>query len=286
MSLPIHLLSDLANNHISHAKSTVWYETTAAALDRAITEVHGPTRPDKMDLAEVGQIVFPYFSMGNIDSVKLFGLDELIIFSFYYANRGKYNKVLDLGANIGLHTLILRLMGFQVESYEPDPHHVEQIKKVLSLNQQEIIGIHEVAVSFEEGELDFLRILGNTTGSHLAGSKPGEPYGPVERFKVRTVAINSIMAQGFDLVKMDVEGHEAQLIESLDPVYLKTADIMLEVGSSQNAERIFKIMKRSGIPMYAQRLNWAPISDVAEMPISHRDGSLFISHKRDVPWGG
>ena len=36
-----------------------------------------------------GSLLFPYFKMGTIDSLNLFDIDELIIFSFYFANRGK-----------------------------------------------------------------------------------------------------------------------------------------------------------------------------------------------------
>ena len=49
-----------------------------------------------------GEISLPYFKMGAIDSHDLFGLDEMIIFSYYYNNKNKYKKVSDLGANIGL----------------------------------------------------------------------------------------------------------------------------------------------------------------------------------------
>lgn len=285
MPIDDNLLAKIGRNHASHSKSSFWYQETWSTLEKLILEAHGSDKPDTLYLAEIGNLAFPYFSMGNIDSVKLFGMDEMIIFSFYYCNRTRYKKVLDLGANIGLHTLILKLMGFVVESYEPDPIHIEQIKKVLALNKLELSGIHEAAVSSEEGELEFLRILGNTTGNHLAGSKPGNPYGEVERFNVKSVGFNALISQGFDLVKMDVEGHEAQLIESLDIAHLENSDIILEVGSEQNAERIFKIMSKSNIPMYSQTINWGRVSRLGDMPMSHRDGSLFITKKASIPWG-
>src|SRR5215831_87156 len=51
-----------------------------------------------------GNLVFPYHQMGAVDSLNLFDLDELIIFSFYWLNRQRYQRVLDIGANIGLHS--------------------------------------------------------------------------------------------------------------------------------------------------------------------------------------
>lgn len=59
------------------------------------------------DLGSIGKLVFPYHEMGAVDSLDLFGLVELVIFGFYWANRNRYRPVLDAGANIGLHSITL-----------------------------------------------------------------------------------------------------------------------------------------------------------------------------------
>ena len=50
-----------------------------------------------------GEISFPYCKMGAIDSLDLFGLDEMIIFSYYYNNRNRYNKICDDHWDIRVH---------------------------------------------------------------------------------------------------------------------------------------------------------------------------------------
>ena len=77
-----------------------------------------------------GDLVFPYHTMGAIDSLNLFDLDELIIFSFYWLNCKRYRRVLDIGANIGLHSIILSKCGFEVCAYEPDPQHFEILQRI------------------------------------------------------------------------------------------------------------------------------------------------------------
>ena len=47
--------------------------------------------PEGIQFGPFGKLVFPYFQMGNIDSLNLFDIDELIIFSYYYINRDTYN---------------------------------------------------------------------------------------------------------------------------------------------------------------------------------------------------
>src|SRR5690242_16421678 len=61
-----------------------------------------------------GTLELPYRRMGAIDSIDLFGLDELLIFAFYWANRNLYRRALDVGANLGLHSILMARSGFTV----------------------------------------------------------------------------------------------------------------------------------------------------------------------------
>jgi hypothetical protein len=61
-------------------------------------------------------------------------------------------------------------------------------------------------------------------------------------------------------------------------------DIMVEVGSAENATAIFKHFKEMGVNMFAQKIGWKPAASAADLPNSHRDGSLFISGKAIMPW--
>ena len=128
----------------------------------------------------VGTIQIDYYEMGKINSTHLFGLDEMIIFSYYMANRDRYEKVADLGANIGLHSIVLSKLGFKVSAYEPDNDHLNRLSNNVKINGVEKqICIYPVAVSTANGECEFIRVIGNTTSSHLKGAKENA-YGELE----------------------------------------------------------------------------------------------------------
>ena len=250
----------------------------------AIKKLHGIGISEVFTLGEIGNLNFPYFKMGNVDSVKLFGIDELIIFSFYYTNRNRYKKTLDLGANIGLHTLIMKKLGFQVISYEPDSIHLAQIEKVMNLNDLSTEGLTPRAISDKRGTMDYIRILGNTTGSHLLGSKE-EVYGPTEIVSTEVDDILEVLSQGnFDFVKMDVEGHEVVLLNRITTQSITSTDIMLEIGSEKNANAIFSILSDKKIPAYAQKTNWARVEKLQDLPSHHTHGSLFLSMQGPPNW--
>ena len=159
-----------------------------------------------------GVISLPYFKMGAIDSLDLFGLDEMIIFSYYFNNRNRYKKVADLGANIGLHSMLMSKSGFQIEAYEPDPTHIEMIGKNFKLNSVDSVNLNQVAVSDVDRKTKFVRVLGNTTSSHIAGAKDNA-YGDLETYDVDVVSAKEIFKNS-DFIKMDVEGEEAKIILS------------------------------------------------------------------------
>jgi len=278
------LMSEIASHHASHSSETAWYRSYSIEVEREVQSGHSPKANGPIHFGEIGQLNFPFYSMGQVNSGNLFGLDELILFSFYYQNRKRYSRVLDLGANIGLHTLVLLKLGFSVVSYEPDPIHVSQIERVLIANNFSSVGVVEAAVSDSNGISDFVRVLGNTTGSHLSGAKISLPYGGHDMFSVKTFDLNEILAEGFDLIKMDVEGHEATLISHLTPKNLKSADILLEVGSKANASKIYSIVNELGLNMYSQKRNWQEVQKVSDVPISYKEGSLFISTLNEMIW--
>ena len=277
-------LSKIAQQWRSHSRESLWYQENSKYLNSEVRNFHSSTSGEVILLGEIGEIYFPYFQMGNIDSSALFGLDELILFSFYFINQRRYSKCLDLGANIGLHTLILRKLGFEVVSYEPDIVHSEQIKRVLKSNSLDFSPLRLKAISDQRGTMEYIRVLGNTTGSHLLGSKE-EVYGPTEVVSVEVDDILEVLEQGkFDFVKMDVEGHEVVLLNRLTADSIQKTDIMLEIGSEKNAIDIFEILGSKKIPAYSQKTNWGRVEKLEDLPSHHTHGSLFVSMQGPPSW--
>lgn len=266
-----------------HHRDGSTYQLLEEVVVHATQEIFGEKGPQRATLGVLGEILFPYVSMGAINSTHLFGLDELIIFTFYIRNMRNYRRVADIGANIGLHSTILAKLGYEVECFEPDPHHVELLEGNLSRNGvTDRVKIWRKAVSSHEGSLEFVRVLGNTTGSHLAGAKK-DPYGELEKFNVPTAAFRDVIGR-VDLIKLDVEGHELSILkDTVADDWMKT-DAVIEVGTPENAKGIFDHMQSIGVNMFSQKNSWHRISSLMEMPTSHREGSLFITMRAEMNW--
>ncbi len=233
-------------------------------------------------LGPFGMVDLPYRKMGAIDSVDLFGIDELLIFAFYWANRSLYRRTLDVGANLGLHSIMMARAGFQVTCFEPDPVHFDLLQENLRRNDITTVTAERAAVSEQDGETEFVRVLGNTTGSHLAGAK-SNPYGPLLRFPVQVRAFCAVAAAA-DFAKIDAEGHEVVILKSVPAESWAHLDVMVEVGTPENAQELFDHFQRLKVGLFAQKTGWGEATRAEHLPTSHREGSLFITKRPGLPW--
>jgi FkbM family methyltransferase len=264
-----------------HIPGTKVYTLLKDVARQEIEQRFASGDPVPAELGRLGPICLPYHGMGAVTTLDLFGLDELIILLFYWANRGRYRRVVDIGANLGLHTLVLARCGFEVASFEPDPRHFKLLERNLALNGIAGVDLHNTAVSVEAGETTFVRVLGNTTGSHLAGSK--DSYGEREYFSVKTEAARPLFRWA-DFLKIDAEGHERAILLTTDATDWEGTDAIVEVGNEGNAAAIYEHFTGLGVGLFAQQRGWDRVERVAEMPTSHRHGSLFISLADRMPW--
>jgi len=272
-------LPELANRHPQTSNTYQLLRTVARSSVEALFSSHDDIA---QSFGPFGELRFPYYRMGAIDSLDLFDLDELIIFSFYWSNRDRYQHVADLGANIGLHSIILARCGYEVKCYEPDPETFTVLKANLERNGANEVEAFQTAVSVKDGRDEFVRVIGNRTGSHLAGAKPN-PYGDLDRFPVDLKAFGPI-AKWADLMKIDVEGHEADLVLSTDRFMWEGTDAIMEVGSPENAKAVFNHLKRIEVNMFAQKRQWEMVEVLEDIPTSYRDGGLFVTTKSAMPW--
>jgi FkbM family methyltransferase len=277
------LVQSLIENPSQHSRDSSFYKTHEQELLNMLENSDlNSSKSGHESFEPFGDLHFPYREMGAINTIHLFGLDELIIFSYYWANKSRYKNVADLGANIGLHSLIMDRCGFSINSFEPDPIHVDVFQENIVNNKSVNITINQKAISDKSGTMDFIRVLGNTTGSHLAGAKE-DPYGELETFSVETSDINAVLLNN-DFVKMDIEGQEATAILSTKKDTWANVEMILEVGTEKNAKIIFEYLNEINVNMFSQKTGWNKVSDLADVPTSYKEGSLFLSVADEMSW--
>jgi FkbM family methyltransferase len=181
-------------------------------------------------------------------------------------------NVLDIGANAGFYTLgFAALCGpaGRVWAFEPDPRNLENLRFHLDVNRVSNFTVIAAAVCDRAGSARFAQGPNRATG-HLSGSGARD---------VATVALDGLLDQGVipvpDLVKMDVEGAEASVLEGAPRILATGRTVWLvAVHGKEQLERCTDILRRSG---HAVETLGAPDELVAYPPAcapSGRHGGL------------
>ncbi len=136
---------------------------------------------------------------------------------------GKGSTVLDIGANIGYYALMeLNLIGpsGHLIAVEPSPSNVELLNKNLELNSKlDNSRVVAGAISSTTGKEKFyLAHASNLNTFHNYGTVAQHLSGEtieVNTFRVADVLTKDEMEKGLDLIRMDVEGHEVDVLNGM-----------------------------------------------------------------------
>ena len=218
-----------------------------------------------------------YVKFGNTDIFDTLLISEFVVFDFYHRNMKNYTNVLDIGSNIGIHSIILSKLGFNVSAYEPDNKHYSILKNNIKKNNCKNIRTYKYAVWSKKKILNFNKVIGNTTGSHVANSK-SKVYGEIKKVKVRSVAFNSII-KNFDLIKIDCEGAEKEIFRNVNLNKLENVDCILEITDKLSRAIIWKKIKNSKLKIYSQKNGWKMCKNISSLPKNYKEGNIFISKK-------
>jgi len=250
-------------------------------LNKIVKDYFSNYKKEILEINPFKGMQWPRISLGNLTSYDFFSMDEMVLYSFYWINRDKYKVVFDIGANVGIDSIILSLFGYEVYSFEPDPSLYEVFQKNINLNRCDKIHPFKKAISDSSKIADFVRVEGNTTASHILGAR--DFYGDAEYFKVETMTFLDVGIQP-DLIKINVEGHEKYLVPSIAYPIWKNMDAFIEVHNKESSELIFKHFCESDLNIFAQKLGWQKVKVIEEMPVENKEGYVFVSSKQEMPW--
>jgi FkbM family methyltransferase len=217
-----------------------------------------------------------YVSFGKTDITNILTFNEFIIFNFYWKNKNYYNKILDIGCNIGLHSIILKKLKFNVTAIEPDPNHIKIAKQFFKKNRINVKIIPK-AVSDRAGKDEFIRIKGNTTASCLKKTK-SSIHGLTDQFTVKTISLKSIIKK-FDLIKIDCEGAEKKIFSSTTLKDWINTDAIIEITDRKSRKIIYNLFGKTNF-LYSQKTGWKNVKKISDLPKNYKEGSVFLSSKR------
>lgn len=122
--------------------------------------------------------------------------------------------VVDCGANIGLSVLYFRRRFPQarIVAFEPDPDAFALLRRNLDRNGAQDVELHQVAVGGSDGTVSFFYDPAKPAGAH-AGAVGRSTLSASRDVAARR--LSALMPERVDILKLDVEGLEADVILEL-----------------------------------------------------------------------
>ena len=249
---------------------------------RLASEVFGPDGPQRIHIKKIGIVHIPFFSYGNITSTNMWELEDMILFGYYLKKSNYYNAAYDLGANIGFHSIFFFKSGYKkITCFEPEKDHLRELKKNLKLNNSQAVKVCPKAVFNKSKKVQFNKIHGNTTSSHILNAKKN-PYGIITKYYVESIDFKYILPKkGMSIFKIDIENVEGVVIKRTVANDWKFFDAFVEVGDKENAKKIFEHCKKIKINIFAHKIKWKKVKKFTDMPESYHDGLVFLSKSND-----
>lgn len=153
----------------------------------------------------------------------------------------------DIGGYKGYYAGIMALSGAkEVHVFEPMSANAESLKKMISLNPNLSIKLHQLAVTNFTGHTDF-KVMSDATMGKLISSGFQNDAKNSSLQKVECNSIDQLIHSGLsdpDFIKIDVEGSEIQVIEGAFKLIKRKKPILLvEIHSRNIGQKCFESLK-------------------------------------------
>lgn len=166
---------------------------------------------------------------------------ESEVFEWIAARFNRYDAIVEIGANVGVFTLFLGTLARQsrksipVFAFEPSRQAYQRLLANLSANSLfDIVTPFNIAIANENGFVSFYEPEGHLTNGSLQRDFSEQFSERIQQGTVFALDASQLesLLQPYQriLLKIDVEGAEAMILQALQPfIQKKTPDIILEV---------------------------------------------------------
>lgn len=144
--------------------------------------------------------------------------------------------ILDVGANIGSHSIYFARFFKTVQSFEPNPQLWPKFQRNIALNNLRNVTLHTVGLGDRDGELPFFNIANGNEGlgTFSTAEQYDQPLSKAGAAVVRTgdAYLHEIGCSRVDAIKIDVQGFEPQVLTGLRETLRRDRPVVwIEIGA-------------------------------------------------------
>lgn len=184
---------------------------------------------------------------------------------------------LDVGANMGQHTLFASLFAAQVHAFEPYPPVLEKLRQEVSSNNLANVTIHPIGLGATAETLEFFDPPSdnNGVGSFVRSYQDRSPSKSYLQIVVGDDYLAEHSISSVDMIKIDVEGYEKNVLKGLQKTLAQDRPVVvLELTVKAGEDYLFQSPEefRGAFPDFYE---FAELT-YAQPGVSFKDGSYEL----------
>ncbi|MCI4332514.1 MAG: FkbM family methyltransferase [Thermoplasmata archaeon] len=172
-------------------------------------------------------------------------------------------NVVEVGAHIGVNTLIAARLGARVAAFEANPETVEALRRNLALNHADGVRVVCAAAGSREavGELR-VPLLASGFGSfrtEWVDEARTPANSPIRRLRVQIVRLDDTLDEvawpTIDWLLVDAEGSEAEVLSGAELTLARANRVIIEVdarSSHPTSERVALLLRGAGLTVISK----------------------------------
>ncbi|SDL86138.1 FkbM family methyltransferase [Chryseobacterium taihuense] len=167
--------------------------------------------------------IFLNKKFGYVDNyIYKYGIYEKNVIDSIFKVINPNTTILDIGSNIGQHSLILAPYCKKIYAFEPIPEIYEEFKNSIKANNYKNIVLQNIAIGGKKETKNFYYSSSNAGSSSFIKNN-----GSTKLIHVKIDLLKNVLPadQNFEIVKIDVEGYEAVVILDNKEIFLKNRPI-------------------------------------------------------------
>ena len=184
---------------------------------------------------------------------------------------GQRRRCIDIGANVGLYTYRFAQLFRHVESFEPIP----LCAKIISSSKLRNVTVHNTALSNQHGQAT-LNIPATGGPEATSFASLSNQFAEADTLTVDLQTLDSFEFSEVDLIKIDVEGHELEVLQGgLETLKRQSPTLLIEIEQrhhpASGIEEIFDFILALG---YRGRfLQHGRMTDLSEFNLAKHQSS-------------
>ena len=171
---------------------------------------------------------------------------EKNITNFIRNNLKKDSNVVDVGANLGFYSILFATIASKgkIYAFEPEKKNFKKILKNIKINNLKNIKVYNIGLSSFKSNRKLILTNKINDGGHFIETNSN--FKKYNYQTIKTDKLDNIITKKkkFEIIKIDVEGHELEVLKGMKEILKKTKFIIIETGNQYYEINLFLIKNK------------------------------------------